>query len=412
MLRFICEYRNFILYSLQLLLLDMANHIIIDDLPGSPVEIVEKKGIGHPDTVCDGIAEAVSAALCHYYYREFGRVMHHNVDKALLVAGRSVPKFGGGTIELPIELYLAGRGTEVVGGHRVPMEEIALEAIREWISGHFRFLDPEHHLQIFSKIRPGSQELVELFSRFGPNDVPPANDTSYGTGFYPFSPLQQQVLDLSAWLESPEVKSRWPFLGEDTKVMGVCSGQEFHFTIAIAMIDRFLTNAEAYIAAVSSIREAIENKFGLPSGRIALNAADDYARGSFYLTVSGTSAEGADDGQVGRGNRGNGLITPYRPMSLEAMAGKNPVNHVGKIYNSFAPDLARAIVKEGLAETAQVWIVSQIGKPIDQPQLLHIRVKTPHVNFDRIQDFARDYLPQIRHYWRKYFAASDGKIQF
>ena len=146
----------------------------------------------------------------------------------------------------------------------------------------------------------------------------------------------------------------------------------------------------------------MENHFGLSSGQIALNAADDYAKGSFYLTVSGTSAEGADDGQVGRGNRGNGLITPYRPMSLEAMAGKNPVNHVGKIYNRFAPDLAKAIVEEGLAETAQVWIVSQIGKPIDQPQLLHIRVKNPQVSFDRLQAFAHDYLPQIRQYWRRY----------
>jgi S-adenosylmethionine synthetase len=380
----------------------MANHIIIDALPDSPVEIVEKKGIGHPDTVCDGIAEAVSAALCQYYYREFGRVLHHNVDKALLVAGRSRPQFGGGVIELPIELYIAGRGTEVVGGHQVPMEEIAREAIRDWISNHFRFLDPEHHLRIFSKIRPGSRELVELFSRFGPDDVPPANDTSYGTGFYPFSPLQQQVLDLSAWLESPEVKSRWPFLGEDTKIMGVSGGQESHFTVAIAMIDRFLAHGAEYITAIQSVREAMENQFSLPSGRIALNAADDYAKGSFYLTVSGTSAEGADDGQVGRGNRGNGLITPYRPMSLEAMAGKNPVNHVGKIYNRFAPDLARAIVEEGLAEAAQIWIVSQIGKPIDQPQLLHIRVKNPQVSFDRLQAFASDYLPKIRQYWRRY----------
>ena len=140
----------------------MANHIIIDALPDSPVEIVEKKGIGHPDTVCDGIAEAVSAALCQYYYREFGRVLHHNVDKALLVAGRSRPQFGGGVIELPIELYIAGRGTEVVGGHQVPMEEIAREAIRDWISNHFRFLDPEHHLRIFSKIRRAYTPLTHF----------------------------------------------------------------------------------------------------------------------------------------------------------------------------------------------------------------------------------------------------------
>jgi S-adenosylmethionine synthetase len=49
-----------------------------------------------------------------------------------------------------------------------------------------------------------------------------------------------------------------------------------------------------------------------------------------YLTVTGTSAEAGDDGEVGRGNRVNDLITPYRPISLEAAAGKNPVTHVGQ----------------------------------------------------------------------------------
>jgi S-adenosylmethionine synthetase len=379
----------------------MSSRIVIESIPESLVEIVEKKGIGHPDTVCDGISEAVSLALCRYYFDAFGAVMHHNVDKALLVAGQSLPGFGGGRVELPIELYIAGRATEAFGGHKIPVEEIVLEAIRSWISTHFRYLDPEAHLRPFSKIRPGSKELVALFSRFGLNEAPPANDTSYGTGFYPFSPLQQKVLDLTAWLEAPGTKTRWPFLGEDTKVMGITDGQEERFTVAVAMIDRFLATPGEYLDAVQAVRQDMEAHLGISAANIAFNAADDYAAGNFYLTVTGTSAEGADDGQVGRGNRGNGLITPYRPMSLEAMAGKNPVNHVGKIYNRFAPDLARAIVEEGFAEAAQVWIVSQIGKPIDEPQLLHIRVKAPLVSSTRIQDFARDRLPEIRRYWRK-----------
>ncbi len=53
-----------------------------------------------------------------------------------------------------------------------------------------------------------------------------------------------------------------------------------------------------------------------------------------------TSVEMGDDGATGRGNRGNCLITPMRPMSIEAIAGKNPVNHVGKIYNVIAQQVA------------------------------------------------------------------------
>jgi len=380
----------------------MDSKILIESLaPDSPVEIVERKGIGHPDTVCDGIAEAVSMALCRYYFKEFGLVMHHNVDKALLVAGQARPAFGGGKVEYPIELYLAGRGTGEVHGRKVPLEDIAAETIRDWIRRHFRFLDPEQQLRIVPKIRPGSSELVELFSRFGEEEVPLANDTSFGTGFYPLSPLQEKVLELETWLNASSTKALLPFLGEDTKVMGVSDGQEAHFTIAVAMIDRFLSGPADYVEGIENVRRQIENHFRIPSEKIAINAADNYSTGSFYLTVTGTSAEGADDGQVGRGNRGNGLITPYRPMSLEAIAGKNPVNHVGKIYNFFAPDLARAIVEQGFAEAARVWIVSQIGKPIDTPQLLHLQVKAPQESFSRIRDFARSQLPQIRQYWRR-----------
>src|SRR5690606_40191772 len=73
---------------------------------------------------------------------------------------------------------------------------------------------------------------------------------------------------------------------------------------------------------------------------VEVNMADGETPESVYLTVTGTSAESGDYGQVGRGNRANGLITPHRPMSLEAVAGKNPVTHVGKLYNLLASRIA------------------------------------------------------------------------
>jgi S-adenosylmethionine synthetase len=76
-----------------------------------------------------------------------------------------------------------------------------------------------------------------------------------------------------------------------------------------------------------------------------LNAADLNA-GDVFLTVTGTSAEASDDGEVGRGNRTNGLITPYRFMTMEAAAGKTPVSHAGKLYNLAADKIAGALVAE------------------------------------------------------------------
>jgi hypothetical protein len=87
------------------------------------------------------------------------------------------------------------------------------------------------------------------------------------------------------------------------------------------MIGRYLFHVDDYLGEKAAI-EDLARKHGFPSSEVAVNAADDLTTGNIYLTVTGTSAEAGDDGQVGRGNRVNGLITPCRPMSLEAAAGK------------------------------------------------------------------------------------------
>ncbi|MEM1702551.1 MAG: methionine adenosyltransferase, partial [Zestosphaera sp.] len=98
-------------------------------------------------------------------------------------------------------------------------------------------------------------------------------------------------------------------------------------------------------------------------------------KNSVYMTVTGTSAEHGDDGMTGRGNRVNGLITPMRPMSLEATAGKNAVTHVGKIYNVLANKIAVRIIKE-VPKVKEVYVklLSRIGHPIDDPQMALVRL--------------------------------------
>ncbi|MCA1409472.1 S-adenosylmethionine synthase, partial [Ensifer sp. IC3342] len=91
--------------------LTISDLIVADD----PVEVVERKGLGHPDTICDALAETLSRNLCREYRQRLGRILHHNVDKALLCGGRSTPAFGGGSVDAPIDIYLAGRATYQVG---------------------------------------------------------------------------------------------------------------------------------------------------------------------------------------------------------------------------------------------------------------------------------------------------------
>jgi S-adenosylmethionine synthetase len=344
------------------------------------VEVVERKGLGHPDTICDALAETFSRNLCREYRSRFGSVLHHNVDKALLRGGRAAPAFGGGTILAPISIYLAGRAVTEVGGKAVPIEEIAVEGSRAWMRANLHALDADHHVHVQNLIRPGSQELQELFSHRAESNVVLANDTSVGLGYAPMSRLERLVLAAEKCINSRDRIRTHPAWGEDVKIMGVRHGAEIRLTVACAMIGAYLSHIDDYFdekAAVENLLRNLAIEHGFPSCSVNVNMADDLQNNAMYLTVTGTSAEAGDDGQVGRGNRVNGLITPYRPMILEAVAGKNPVTHVGKIYNVLARDIAETLVKaEPNIIAAQCLLVGQIGSPIKEPVLVHIKLVT------------------------------------
>lgn len=355
----------------------IVDHLNFPKVEELDVEIVERKGIGHPDTICDGIAEATSVALCRYYEREFGRVLHYNLDKALLVGGRTISRFGGGEMLDPILFTLVGRATLEVGERRVPLEEVYREAATRWIRTHFRHLDPEKHIHFHCAIRPGSADLVDLFQRA--QAIPLANDTSFGVGYAPLTPLEHAVYETERFLNSEATKAAHPEIGEDIKIMGMRRGTECVLTVAIAFVSLHIGDLADYQAKKEAIRQKIahfaERLLERPV-TVHINPADDEKRGSVYITLTGTSAEAGDDGQVGRGNRVNGLITPFRPMSLEAAAGKNPISHVGKLYNITARRIAEHIVEQiEEVEEAYCYILSQIGRPITQPQVVNVKLR-------------------------------------
>lgn len=348
------------------------------DVAGDPVEVVERKGLGHPDTICDALAETLSRNLCREYLRRFDRILHHNVDKALLCGGRSQPAFRGGYVLAPIDIYLAGRAATGIGNDAIPIEEIAIEGSRSWMRANLHALDADRHVRFRVPIQSTSEDLKALFARN--RQVPLANDTSFGVGHAPMSVLEHLVFAVEDSINGRDRIREHPAWGEDVKVMGVRRDDRIQITVACAMIGKYLNHMDDYLEEKAAIQRAVEtlaaeHAFHKPD--VAVNAADDGASGSIYLTVTGTSAEAGDDGQVGRGNRVNGLITPCRPMSLEAAAGKNPVTHVGKIYNVLARQIASEIV-EAVPDVAAAdcLIVSRIGRPVNEPELVRVRVET------------------------------------
>lgn len=357
----------------------MKRNILVEEsrrpnVESQSIEIVERKGIGHPDTLADGLSEAVSRALSQEYLERFGEILHHNTDKVLIVGGSATPEFRGGVVEEPIYVVLAGRGTTEAGGQEIPVNEIGVKAAEEYLENSVRFLDVQNHVEISSRIGSGSADLREVFSRQG---VPSANDTSIGVAYAPLSETERIVLETERSLNSEKVKDRFPPVGEDIKVMAQREDDHVSLTVAMATISSLLDDLDHYISLKEEISDYVcdlaTNITDKPV-EVGVNVADELEEGVVYYTVTGTSAEQGDDGMTGRGNRVNGLITFDRPMSLEAAAGKNPVNHVGKLYNLLAMEVSREISDLDGVNEVFVRALSQIGEPIDKPKIMNIRL--------------------------------------
>jgi len=371
----------------------------------SRIEIVERKGIGHPDTICDSIADRFALNLTQYYLKKFNQIFHFNVDKALLVAGEAKTKFGGGEILKPMKIFFGDRATYKINGEDVPIEEILKRSVYGWLKENLRFVD-EKNVEVINEVKRGSEELTSIFKR--KEEYLPANDTSALVGYAPLTILEKSVLELEHYLNSKDFKNRFPESGEDIKVMGLRDSNNFTYTIAMAFVDKFVKNEDDYFKKKdeikNEIRKFLDEKFGIKA-EIYLNTLDERGKGEegCYLTVTGTSAEVGDSGEVGRGNRVNGVIALNRPAGSEAAPGKNMVSHVGKIYNLLAFDIANKIY-EKIGKHNYVWLLSQIGRPINKPLIISIEVdnldkkeeeivrEIVEKRFETLKDFLRDLI--------------------
>jgi S-adenosylmethionine synthetase len=338
------------------------------------IEIVERKGLGHPDSLCDGIAEAVSVALCKEYRRKCGFILHHNTDKVQLVAGKSNPVFGGGEVISPIYILLGGRATRIFEGEEIAVDAVAMRAAKDYLAKSIRNLDVHHHVIVDSKLGGGSQDLVEVFKNRSGTSVetamPMANDTSFGIAHAPLSETESIVFNVENKVMA-FYRNEEEAIGEDMKVMALREKDKINLTIGDAFVSKYVDDYDHYeeikrrfIEFISSVAETYTTR----EVTSQVNMADTPE--SVYITVSGTSAEMGDDGAEGRGNRSNGLITPNRPMSMEGTSGKNPVNHTGKIYNLLAGIIANEVVEnvDGIQEV-YIKILSEIGRRIDDPKV-------------------------------------------
>jgi S-adenosylmethionine synthetase len=322
--------------------------------------------------LCDGIAERISVEYTRWCQENLDTVLHHNFDKVQLVAGEVAVGFGRGDLLRPIRIQIAGRGTPEYKGRMIPMDTIAIRAAKQHVRETMKYLDPDQHMVVDCYAGAGATVLAHTVNHVR------ANDTSFGCAHWPRSQVENAVFESAQYINYELIK-KFP-IGEDVKVMGMRKGDSIVLTCAVPFISTKVKDLAEYTEARKGVHDSVQAYAKkLAPGRsltVDVNTADDAAAGEVYLTMTGTSAECGDDGSVGRGNRVTGLITPFRTASLEAAAGKNPISHVGKLYNVLSFLAAQEIIRDvPEVREVSVYILSQIGHPIDQPLIATATIK-------------------------------------
>ncbi|GAA0422005.1 methionine adenosyltransferase [Streptomyces luteireticuli] len=389
-----------------------TSHLVIETGVAGPetISIVERKGLGHPDTLADHLAERLSRVYSQYTSQHFGAVLHHNFDKLALLGGSSEVRYGAGKMTSPVRVQVNGRAAASCGGERIPVTDLVEAAVRDFFAE--RLPEVAGHLDIAFNITTNSSPGAVLTGDttpertrwFNPRSVDDlrertvrlANDTSLGTGWAPENPFESFVRTLVDHLSGPSTFTlAHPWCGTDVKLMGHWDGHHADVVLCVPQKSRhvdgratYLRNTDTVLAECRRLAELL-----LPEATAAfrLNARDVPDKDELYLTYTGSSIESGDEGVVGRGNRVNGLITPLRPMNLEGASGKNPVYHVGKLYNLAAVRLAQRLHEE-TGGHAEVHLVSTTGQRLDRPWRILVRLSSDDVQTDKVQALVTEAL--------------------
>lgn len=352
-------------------------------------EIVERKGVGHPDTLCDTIAEKVSQAYSQYCLNRYGIILRHMVDKIALSGGAAKVMFGGGEMQKPIRLYLNCRFTRTYQQETIPYLKIVKDVVYKHFGEVLPLLNLNKWLTIVDNTHfaPGPgvvydadgstqnerQFFFEIpqkeFAVFHDNSLR-SNDTSTAVAYSPLSMTEQIVILVETMLNEQEFKKFHPYVGTDIKVMAKRIQKSMDITVCVPFIAIHTPSKEFYFEKIKLIADIIKqlvtSKFGQFDVVVALNTRDNPNKSDYYLTLTGSAIESGDEGVVGRGNRYNGVIPFTRHMSMEACCGKNPVYHVGKLYTAISSIISDEISRLTNLET-YVYLTSQMGRSLSDP---------------------------------------------
>lgn len=346
-------------------------------------EVVERKGLGHPDTLVDGIAEFSEIQYAKHCLERFGAIPHHNLDKAMLLGGLCLQQFGGNDFQSPLRMMFMGRASKSFGEEEIPLAEIQDEAARTYLQRvmpHLDTSDPrvygaesltsDHSTRPFWFSPRSVEDLPEHIA-----DVPLANDTATMISYWPLTDTERLTLDLEGYFYKNDKDGmpvpRFDFIGQDIKVMSVRNGDTITSTLAIPQVTTHTANAKEYFDRERYLEETLQEyaqkKLGESAiAQVIVNTQTKGPNPRPYLVTGGSCTDFGEEGAVGRGNKTHGIISSFRPNTMEAPHGKNPTYFVGKLLG-YQADLIAKTVYETLGAKCQVVLQANLGDELFDP---------------------------------------------
>jgi S-adenosylmethionine synthetase len=367
--------------------------------------------LGTPGHARRSSRRRLSRAYSRYTQGRFGAVLHHNFDKLAILGGASEVRYGEGRMVSPVRVLVNGRAARLCGDNEIPVDKLLRTTTEEFFAERLPELDGHLsiELNVTNNPSPGAVHTAdgpppERSSWFAPRSLDDlrerhvllANDTSLGTGWAPENQLEKFAHDLFDHLSGPSMfRQTHVWCGSDVKVMAYGTCREVDIVLCVPQKSCHVASRCHYLANRHTVlaecrRLAAERVPDLPA-RFRLNVRDIPECDELYLTYTGSSIESGDEGMVGRGNRVNGLITPLRPMNIEGANGKNPVYHVGKLYNIAARRIAQRLA-EATGDYAEVHLVSATGEPLARPWRVVVRLVADGMPIDRVHAVLLDVL--------------------
>lgn len=318
-----------------------------------PLEIVERKGLGHPDSLADGLADAISIAYSKHCLDMFGIVPHHNLDKVYIGGGHFTCDYGSRKMLAPIKVVVNGRISNSMDGSPIDVQAIQKDSVSAYLKPLMPHLDVSEHVEIYPNATQHTQR-DHWFSPRSTKDLPEqlkltANDTSLCVAYAPLSTCEMLsiVLEQAMWVAQKDSSRipRWSDIGQDIKVMVLRNRDRIDVTMCVPFISSFVESYDYYLQRALEIEALLQDQAENIVGRDYRITVKVNTTGRYMLGV-GSCIECGEEGIVGRGNSSGGFIAAGRPHSMEASFGKNPVYHTGRVLGYLTQKLAWAIYQE------------------------------------------------------------------